>query len=249
MAQALSVTHDDPVPIALPAWGPAMALFWVAATWLFSIFVVFGLECSGLLNVSLADGSADVYMLQLTSVPIHMLCLLVVASRLQSNPFDVLGLRAPEQLGVFIKTSLKLVAGTLTVCAIIAVIYTLCTDTDIPTNSNQELLEAAMRRTPLSQTVLSTCILAPVVEEMVFRGLLLQSFRGTRLWFWGAAVVTSLLFALVHVVTANPFMLAPYFLTGLACAWGFRITGSLWVSIGIHSLKNAVAVMVILIST
>jgi membrane protease YdiL (CAAX protease family) len=81
---------------------------------------------------------------------------------------------------------------------------------------------------------------------MLFRGFLLLSFFNTRLWFWGAAVISSLLFAIVHnPASLNLLIHAPYFVFGLGLAMALRYTGSLWVPIGLHALKNSVAVLLI----
>jgi membrane protease YdiL (CAAX protease family) len=85
-----------------------------------------------------------------------------------------------------------------------------------------------------------------VQEELMFRGLLLLSFFHTRLWFWGAALLTSLLFALIHnQFSLNIFLHAPYVFMGVAFAWALRATGSLWAPIFLHVAKNALAILML----
>ena len=65
------------------------------------------------------------------------------------------------------------------------------------------------------------------------------------LWFWGGAVISSFAFALLHNISVNVLLLLPYFVMGLALAATLRFTGSLWVPIGLHALKNILAVVLL----
>ena len=77
---------------------------------------------------------------------------------------------------------------------------------------------------------------APVIEEMIFRGFLLNSLSKTRLGFWGAAGVSSLLWALVHGYATS--MAVGLFVFGLLLSLMVKRSGSIWISIILHSLWN-----------
>jgi membrane protease YdiL (CAAX protease family) len=84
--------------------------------------------------------------------------------------------------------------------------------------------------------VLLIVVIGPVVEEVVFRGVLLQRFAHK----WGARTaiaVSSLLFGLGHadVVGAGLF--------GVVMAVLYVRTGALWIPIACHVLSNALAVV------
>lgn len=98
-------------------------------------------------------------------------------------------------------------------------------------------------------TLLIVLLLAPFVEEVLFRGLVFGGLRErSRLGAYGASCV---LFALLHVwqfAVANRD--AAYFLTmvqylvpGAVLAWAYEHTGTLWASAGIHAAVNAVSVL------
>ncbi|REL31333.1 CPBP family intramembrane glutamic endopeptidase [Thalassotalea euphylliae] len=53
--------------------------------------------------------------------------------------------------------------------------------------------------TPIWFILLNTCVLAPIVEELVFRGWLFKRFALTQLGQVGAIAITSLLFAAIHI--------------------------------------------------
>jgi len=80
-------------------------------------------------------------------------------------------------------------------------------------------------------------VVAPVAEEIFFRGFLYGGMRN--LWGvgWGL-VVSSVVFALVHL---TPGVLVPIFVIGLVLAYLYERTESLWPSIVLHALVNALA--------
>ncbi|RME79178.1 MAG: CPBP family intramembrane metalloprotease [Chloroflexi bacterium] len=80
-------------------------------------------------------------------------------------------------------------------------------------------------------------VVAPVVEEIFFRGFVFAGLR-TR-WGWqNAAVVSAGLFALAHFV---PTSILPIFLLGLIFALLYQVSGSIWPAILMHMLTNTLA--------
>lgn len=75
--------------------------------------------------------------------------------------------------------------------------------------------------------------LAPLGEEMVFRGIAYTALR--RRGKWRALTVTSLLFAVAHMQVIH---FIPIFLIGLILAYLFERTGSLKPAIALHVLVN-----------
>ncbi|MEE8442574.1 MAG: type II CAAX endopeptidase family protein, partial [Dehalococcoidia bacterium] len=82
-----------------------------------------------------------------------------------------------------------------------------------------------------------TVLLAPVAEEVFFRGFLLPVLAGRWGFLWGASLV-SLLFSLSHMA---PGLLVPVFVSGMLLAWLYRRTGSLWNCCMAHGAQNALA--------
>lgn len=94
----------------------------------------------------------------------------------------------------------------------------------------------AMSRNPFG--LLSIALLAPVLEEMLFRGAI--EGRLLRVWRnpWAAIVVSSLIFGIVHM---NPAQIPFAFLLGMMFGWLYYRTGSLLPGIVGHVLNNSVA--------
>ena len=81
----------------------------------------------------------------------------------------------------------------------------------------------------------AVAILAPVAEEIVFRGYIYGATKRFTDRFF-AAIFSSLLFAVVH---NNIDALLPLFFLALILALAYELTGSLWAPISIHALFNA----------
>ena len=82
---------------------------------------------------------------------------------------------------------------------------------------------------------------APILEETIFRGFLLTSLSNTRLGFWGAAIISSALWAMVHGYAAS--MAAGLFVFGLLLSLLVRRSGSIWISIIMHGVWNGVVTL------
>ena len=84
-------------------------------------------------------------------------------------------------------------------------------------------------------------VLAPLVEELIFRGMLFPVLL-QRLPLWGAVVVVSFLFALMHEHAASFVSL---FLLSGACCLSYLATGTLWAPVVMHGLFNLSSVAVL----
>ncbi len=113
---------------------------------------------------------------------------------------------------------------------------------------------ADLEGTPaLVAAVLTAVVIAPVTEELTFRGVLLKSLgnMGRR----GAMILSSLAFAAFHMLglPADHFLEAAavvvptIFLVGLVLAWVTQRTGRLGPAIFIHSGFNLLAALVLLV--
>jgi membrane protease YdiL (CAAX protease family) len=95
--------------------------------------------------------------------------------------------------------------------------------------------------------VASTIGLAPLVEEVVFRGLLFQSVR-RRLGLTAGMVVSALVFAYIHLeLIRNPPAVVGLVALGLWLAGAFHRTGSLVVPVVAHATYNACVLVVVLV--
>lgn len=91
--------------------------------------------------------------------------------------------------------------------------------------------------------VVAVVILAPIAEEIFFRGVVFNAWlrEGGRRW---AFLGSSALFALIHI---SVVALVPIFLLGLALAWVYQRTGNLLAPIAMHATVNAISVALALL--
>lgn len=85
-----------------------------------------------------------------------------------------------------------------------------------------------------------TCVIAPICEEVLFRGFIFTALRNWR-GVWPAALITGVLFGAVHAGSAPAVDLVPLAALGFALCLLYYRTGSLYPSIAAHSLNNSLA--------
>ena len=87
-------------------------------------------------------------------------------------------------------------------------------------------------------------LVAPFVEEVIFRGIVYGALR-KKLAPVAAAALSGAVFAAVHV---QPTQFLPLFLLGAALALVYEHTGSLATSVGLHAANNAVTFAALLVA-
>ena len=88
--------------------------------------------------------------------------------------------------------------------------------------------------------VVLAVIVAPVVEELLFRGLLQTAIRSITERPWLAVCLTSVLFATVH---PNPEHWPVLFVLAVGMGYAYEKSGSLWRPIFIHALFNTIPIL------
>jgi membrane protease YdiL (CAAX protease family) len=87
-------------------------------------------------------------------------------------------------------------------------------------------------------------IAMPLAEELVFRGPIFAAIAGTRAGRWGAVILTSAAWALIHM-TAPWIFVTIIFMMGLILGTLLLRFGSLWVTIVCHSIWNSMSSLAI----
>ncbi len=88
-------------------------------------------------------------------------------------------------------------------------------------------------------SIAGATVLAPVAEEVLFRGLLQSGVLRLTGRAWPAIVVTSAAFAAVHIGVAEWHALGALFVLGVCLGVAYERTGRLWIPITMHALFNA----------
>ena len=102
----------------------------------------------------------------------------------------------------------------------------------------KEAMDVAREPAAFAASLAVMAGLAPLGEELVFRGLLYGWLAGR----WGSTfawIVSSVAFAAAHIELAHVLLVLPL---GLWFGWLRRRTGSLWPSLVAHMVNNGLAV-------
>ncbi len=93
-------------------------------------------------------------------------------------------------------------------------------------------------------------VLAPIAEETLFRGYLLGKLKRV-LPVWGAILITSALFGIVHIAfSAQPDwpLALDVFLLSIMLSSLRQLSGSLWAPMLVHMIKNGIAFYILFLS-
>lgn len=88
-------------------------------------------------------------------------------------------------------------------------------------------------------------ILAPLVEEIFFRGFLFQGFRARYGWVAGL-LISSAIFAIAHL---DPASLIPTFILGCLLAYLYQRSNSVWPGVILHMAVNTFGLISVYILT
>lgn len=97
----------------------------------------------------------------------------------------------------------------------------------------------------LPLTGVATVIMAPLAEEIFFRGFIFAGLIRP-LGLYGAMITSGLLFGVFHITSADTVgVLLPFGAVGVLFAWIYHKTGSLWPCIATHVLFNLISFVIL----
>lgn len=100
--------------------------------------------------------------------------------------------------------------------------------------------ELALTAQPFWLLAVAMVIIAPIYEEVIFRGFIWTGLSQSRLGVWGASVLTSVIFALIHF-QYGWVELVSIVLLAMLFSYARYISGSLYLPIVLHILNNGLA--------
>jgi CAAX protease family protein len=147
-----------------------------------------------------------------------------------------------SQFGL-VPTPRRRAAALVVVVIILFLAFTLVWAELLKSSTSEKLLEqlgANEAAALLLGSAVLTCVVAPICEEILFRGFIFTSLRNWR-GPWPAAVLTALVFGAVHAASAPEIDLLPLAFLGFLLCMLYRATGSLYPCIVAHALNNSLA--------
>lgn len=101
-----------------------------------------------------------------------------------------------------------------------------------------EMIETSIGSANILLSLISVVILAPLVEEVVMRGMLFRWFEKTNIKPWALIILSGLCFGIWHLNLIQGVFTT---VIGIVYALGFMMTKSLWVPLVMHFSNNAFA--------
>ena len=235
--QSIAITEQP--ESSPPAWGPGAALIVISAVYLLASVVAYvGLHLLG-------GKAADTRMSLLASAPATIISAIIVLGvflSLHGRGFwewHIFGWRATRR-GVGYGMLTLLLAFPL--IWIVLMISAFLFRDHLESHPLIPLLLHTRDPWLIVLLALMAVVMAPIVEETLFRGLLFRALDA-RVSFWGAAVISGVLFALVH---GQLVAILPIVVLGVIFAFLTRRTESLWASAGAHAMFNGLNTLIVL---
>lgn len=245
----LGPLEDEAPGLRTVPWGvgDAILVFLLA----FVLTVVASLGLSGLLPAAVPDEVAEAIFGPLTLAVLGLTTIAWVALRHRGEGVRLLVGRAPQGrdllvgLGVGVVAVVAITAGVGLALGLVLEML----DQEIPT-VQQHLRDAARDPQTAPIFVLSALVIAPVFEELFFRGMVFPALA-KRIGLWGGIVLSAVIFGLVHVNQAEDtlgvvLLLVRLVPLGILFAWLYHWRGTLVVPIIVHSVFNAASVALLL---
>ncbi len=120
----------------------------------------------------------------------------------------------------------------------------------VESSQNQVLIENIMKYAGAVPMIISTVLIAPIVEEAIYRKCIFHYLKRYPVWL--SYVASTILFALPHMLTTSKsfgtwcLIAIPYLLDGLMLAAIYHLSKkNIYASIAAHMLNNLIAVILI----
>lgn len=108
---------------------------------------------------------------------------------------------------------------------------------------NEQIVQSMISTLPIVMLI-NAGIIAPIIEELLFR----KAFKDAIQSKWKFIIISSLVFGFMHVVVATSFIdlifFIPYTCLGLAFAYMYCDTDSIFTSILAHMLHNTILILI-----
>lgn len=214
-------------------------VFFLAQTLVFLVFLGLKVAQDPSLSPELVAGSLQTngLVLAIATLVSAPICIALIAGmiklRNRLNIRDYLGLKKPNKR--------QLAEWSLITVLCVVALDLLKSFVDLPVVPSF-VIEAYQSASFLPMFYLAIVVAAPLFEEIFFRGFLFQGLRHSRFRIWGTIVLTSFLWAIIHL-QYDWMDVAVIFVMGLLLGYARYRTNSLYIPIAMHALNNLLALL------
>jgi membrane protease YdiL (CAAX protease family) len=243
---------NDPSAVSLPpsaatpalwgllgtiVWGAAGVCAWFAVQFAVIVVVIVWRDSTAPGSVDMQKMANDGFLLAFITIVAApaWIGVSVLAARLR-------GWRARDYLALVPPRRGEIVAGVACLAALLVGfdLLTVLVGRDVVPGFMREAYLSARTSGALALFFIAVVIVAPVSEEIAFRGFLFRGLAASWLGVSGAMILTSAAWAAMHV-QYDAFTLAQIFFIGLLLGWIRWASGSTLLTIVLHMLANLTA--------
>lgn len=232
--------HAAAPPPAQPPWGPFGSIAWALAgfvAWLAAQVIAIAVYRTLRSDIDVTTLQSDGLAVALVTTiagPVWVAVMVFAARRRGWRARDYLALVAPRRA--------EILFGVACLAAVLIAfdLLTLAFGRDVVPAFMVKMYTSARAANALALFFAAVVVVAPVVEEIVFRGFLFRGLSATRLGVAGAIVLISATWAVIHV-QYDWVQLGQIFLIGLLLGWLRWASGSTLLTILLHVLTNLAA--------
>ncbi len=113
------------------------------------------------------------------------------------------------------------------------------TPVDVIAHSTLAMLVDASPDIWFISMILLAVVAAPLLEEVLYRGIVQELLGRMGMGCWSAIILTSIIFTLMHAGAVPPWAWVALFVLSLGFGWAYEKTGRLTTPIVMHMLFNA----------
>jgi len=217
---------------------PNLGQCWLLVFLLVAGSLVFGIVLSALKTLTELDVLSCQSLSYLLTMAIPFLYIHMVSRRDSRFP-DAVSVRINKPSFGELGPVMTFVLLAIAMIAIMVVIEPATNFLPMP-ESIKRIFEQVFMDSALWDSILSTCILAPLMEEFLCRGVMMRGMLRT-MAPWKAIVWSSLIFGVIHL---NPWQAIPAFIIGSFFGWVYYKTHCLWATIFLHCFNNSLSIAI-----
>ncbi|MCU0781932.1 MAG: CPBP family intramembrane metalloprotease [Akkermansiaceae bacterium] len=232
-----------PMPSGKVEVWPYRAFDWLWMGLLVAFFAVLGIGNADAKAGGTAGGISQAGLIQTMLFQLFLTTVTLAVMIGRIGPLDWLGLRWPQWPWVLLLGPACVIGVWVTGAAInLGGYHALMVHLGVDrVQDTVRLLKEHHDPTVLALMAVAAVVVAPVCEEVIFRGYLYPAakrFAGR----WVAMIASALVFAAAHGSLAQ---LPQLFILGLVLVHAYEVTKSIWAPIAIHLCNNAATVVIL----
>lgn len=195
------------------------------------------------------NDAPSVVLLLLFAPPVALVVMTVLLARMRSTDGvrRLVGLKPPSVRDVGAGLIYGVGGALVLMFAVGSLLQALVHALDMRIPPLQQDLHQLATGSAAPLAILLIVTVAPIAEELFFRGMLFQAFE-RRLGVWSSAALSAAVFSAVHVEPdplASVIIVVPIFLFGMYLALIFRRRGTIITPVIAHMLFNGLGVLLI----